>query len=159
MDVGGGDSRLADALLDRGLSCVTVLDVSEAALDRARVRVGPRASAVRWLQADVTGDWHSSPVDVWHDRAVFHFLTDPADRAAYLQHVATTVKPGGHLIVATFAADGPERCSGLPVARYSPEALAHEFRDYATPIRTAEERHVTPTGGLQPFTYSLMKAR
>jgi hypothetical protein len=133
--------------------------VSGAALDRARLRLGPDAEVPRWVEADVTDDWKIDPVDIWHDRAVFHFLTDPADRASYLKHVAATVKPGGHVIIATFAADGPERCSGLPVVRYSPEALAREFRDHATPIRTVAEGHVTPTGGAQAFSYSLMKVR
>ena len=138
---------------------MTVLDVSGAALDRARLRLGPDSETPRWLEADVTQDWTIAPVDIWHDRAVFHFLTDPADRAAYLDHLAATVKSGGHVIIATFAVDGPERCSGLPVVRYSPEALAREFRDHATPIRTVPERHVTPTGGVQAFSYSLMKMR
>jgi SAM-dependent methyltransferase len=145
--------------LARGFLCVTVLDVSRAALDRARTRLGDRAGGARGLEADVTGDWATDPVDLWHDRAVFHFLTDPADRASYLRHVVTTVKPGGHVIVATFAADGPERCSGLPVVRYSPETLAHEFRDISIPVQTVDERHGTPAGVVQPFTYLLMKRR
>lgn len=157
IDVGGGDSRLVDHLLAQGVTCVTVLDVSGAALDRAKARLGPQGSVPRWLEADVTENWETDKVDIWHDRAAFHFLTDPKDRAAYLQHVAASVKPGGHVIIATFAADGPERCSGLPVLRYSPEALAHEFREYATMVRTVSERHRTPTGGVQAFTYSLMK--
>ena len=148
-----------DHLVNRGLACLTVLDVSEAALDRARTRLGALGKAVTWLRADVTGDWRSNLVDIWHDRATFHFLTDPAERALYLKHLTSTVKPGGHVIVATFAADGPERCSGLPVMRYSAEALAREFRDFATPLRTVAERHVTPTGGVQAFSYSLMQMR
>ena len=136
-----------------------MLDVSGAALDRARARLGPDAGVPRWLEADVTEDWEIDPLDIWHDRAVFHFLTDPADRDSYLRHVAATVRPGGHVIVATFAPDGPERCSGLPVVRYSPQALAHEFREYATMVRTVPERHVTPAGGVQAFSYSLMKVR
>lgn len=144
-------------MLARGLTCVTVLDVSRAALDRARARLSPNDGVARWIEADVTGDWHIEPVDIWHDRAVFHFLTDPADRAAYLDRVARTVKPGGHVIIATFAADGPERCSGLPVVRYSAEAMAHEFRQLATPVRTVAERHVTPAAGVQSFCYLLLK--
>jgi SAM-dependent methyltransferase len=143
----------------RGFACITVLDVCRAALDRARARLSPNDRGPRWLEADVTSDWQVEPVDIWHDRAAFHFLTNPADRAAYVEHVAGTVKPGGHVIIATFAADGPERCSGLPVVRYSPEALAHEFRDVATPISSTAERHVTPTGGVQSFSYSLLKVR
>lgn len=138
---------------------MTVLDVSRAALDRGKARLGSDASGLRWLEADVTGDWHTDPVDIWHDRAVFHFLIAPADRASYLKHLAATVKPGGHVIVGTFAADGPERCSGLPVVRYSPDALAHEFGDHATTIQTVSERHLTPTGGVQAFSYSLMTMR
>jgi SAM-dependent methyltransferase len=143
----------------RGFGCITVLDVSRTALDRARARLRPNDRVPRWLEAEVTSDWQADPVDVWHDRAAFHFLTDAADRAAYVEHVARTVKPGGHVIIATFAADGPERCSGLPVIRYSPEALAHEFRDFATPICSTRERHVTPAGGVQSFSYSLLKVR
>ena len=136
-----------------------MLDIARAALDRARARLSPNDCLVRWLEADVTSDWQASPVDIWHDRAAFHFLTNPADRAAYLEHVATTVKPGGHVIIATFAADGPQRCSGLPVSRYSPEALAYEFRDVATAIGSTSERHITPSGAVQAFSYSLMKVR
>lgn len=148
-----------DHLVDRGLPCVTVLDISVAALDRARERLGTRSSMVRWLRADVTGDWCTDQVDVWHDRAVFHFLTDPVDRSAYRTRFARTLKPGGHAVIATFAEDGPQRCSGLPVVRYSAEALAEEFRDVAVPRQTRAEQHLTPSGGTQSFCYVLFERR
>lgn len=153
VDIGGGDSRLVDALLHRGLSCLTVLDVSSSALMRARARLGARQDAVRWIEADVTGDWHIDHVDVWHDRAVFHFLTEPADRRRYVAKALEVVKPGGHVVVATFAADGPRKCSGLDVVRCSPESLTETFGTRFHLIESVQHRHVTPAGVVQPFTY------
>src|SRR5258708_39170455 len=124
MEVGGGDSRLVDHLRDRGLTCVTVLDVSSAALAHACTRLGARATEVNWMEADVTGDWQVSPVDIWHDRAVFHFLSTSEQRDAYVVHLRQTLKTGGTAIIATFALDGPAKCSGLPVQRYDPPAIA-----------------------------------
>jgi trans-aconitate methyltransferase len=117
IDIGGGDSRLVDALLARGLRDVTVLDVSGAALDRARARLGPAASIPTWIEADVTSDWKAAPVDIWHDRAVFHFLVDPHDRARYVERLREILEVGGTAIIATFAADGPTTCSGGAGAR------------------------------------------
>ena len=154
IDIGGGESRLVDALLARGVRCVTVLDVSQAAIDRVCVRLGAAASGVTWIVADVTGPWISVPVDVWHDRAVFHFLTDPEDRIRYVQHLTRTLKVGGTAIIATFAPDGPERCSGLPVVRYSPEALADELGSAFTLVHSEGHSHRTPSGALQAFHYS-----
>ena len=119
LDVGGGDSRLVDALASRGLDCLAVLDVSGAALNRAKGRLGDLAGAFTWIEADVTSAWALKPMDIWHDRAVFHFLTTAHERDGYRAHLLQTVKPGGAVIIATFATDGPEHCSGLPVARYS----------------------------------------
>ena len=155
--MGGGDSRFVDALIAGGYRCVTVLDVSAHALRRAEERVGPAGAFVRWIASDVIGDWHVSPVDVWHDRAVFHFLTEPEDRAAYIRKIAETVKPGGHVIVGTFADDGPERCSGLPVQRYSPEQLAAGFSDVGLMIDWRRHTHLTPSGRAQPFTFILLQ--
>lgn len=154
IDIGGGDSRVVDHLLDRGLRCVAVLDVSGAALRRAQTRLGERASIPTWIEADVTGPWSFEPVDIWHDRAVFHFLTDAADRARYRTHLEALVKPNGAVIVATFALDGPEKCSGLPVARYSPETLAGELGPAFALVDSATHVHTTPWGTTQSFQYA-----
>jgi uridine phosphorylase/SAM-dependent methyltransferase len=154
IDVGGGDSRLVDTLAARGLDCLAVLDVSGAALHRAQSRLGEAAAAFTWIEADITADWALKPMDVWHDRAVFHFLTTPEDRARYRSHLRTTLKPYGTAIVATFALDGPETCSGLPVARYSPETLAAELGDEFRLIDVVPYEHRTPWGTVQPFIYA-----
>jgi SAM-dependent methyltransferase len=154
IDVGGGDSRVVDALVARGLDCVAVLDISETALCRAQTRLGSAATPVTWIEADVTGDWTLKPMDIWHDRAVFHFLVASADRERYKRRLQRTLRPHGAVIIATFAADGPERCSGLPVVRYSPEALAAELGDEFRLIETAPYLHRTPWGSVQSFQYS-----
>ena len=154
LDVGGGDSHLVDALAARGLDCLAVLDVSGAALERARTRMGPTAGVPVWIEADVTGDWTLKPMDIWHDRAVFHFLTDPDDRARYIRRMRETLKPNGTAIIATFALDGPERCSELPVVRYSPETLADALGDDFTVIESTAHVHTTPWGAEQRFQYS-----
>jgi SAM-dependent methyltransferase len=153
LDVGGGDSRLVDHLAARGLDCLAVLDISGVALARAQARLGPSASIPIWLEADVTGDWSLKPIDIWHDRAVFHFLTAGEDRERYRSHLLQTLKPGGSAIVATFALDGPQRCSGLPVMRYSPESLAAELGPSLTMIESVPHVHETPSGTTQPFVY------
>jgi ubiquinone/menaquinone biosynthesis C-methylase UbiE len=128
IDVGGGASTLVDDLLANGYTDLTVLDLSAAALAAARSRLGTRAAAVKWMEADITrAQLPANRYDIWHDRAVFHFLTAAKDRAAYVQAVFRAVKPGGHVIVATFAEDGPDKCSGLPVMRYRADQLHHEF--------------------------------
>ena len=154
IDIGGGDSRLVDHLVARGLRCVTVLDVSAAALSRARARLGEQADRVRWIEADVTGPWTASRVDIWHDRAAFHFLIEAEDRVRYVTHVRDVVKPGGMVIVGTFAPDGPERCSGLPVCRYDAAGIAAELGGGFTLVETVAESHRTPTGAVQSFSYS-----
>ncbi len=154
IDVGGGASTLVDDLLRDGYTNLTVLDISEAALEAARKRVGPQFARVRWLQADVTTAIFSpSAYEVWHDRAVFHFLTAPEQRLAYVQAVIRAVKPGGHVIVATFAEDGPTQCSGLPTRRYSPAALHAEFGPPFELIGQELEDHQTPFGTIQRFSY------
>ncbi|MDQ5857284.1 MAG: class I SAM-dependent methyltransferase [Acidobacteriota bacterium] len=154
IDVGGGASTLVDDLLDRGYSNVTVLDLSEAALQAARARLGERAERVKWICADVT-DAHlpSHTYDFWHDRAVFHFLRDPAARSRYVDAVRASLKPGGHIVVATFGPHGPEKCSGLEVLRFTPEALHAEFGSAFARIASASETHVTPWGTEQEFVY------
>lgn len=159
VDIGGGDSRLVDVLLDRGVTCITVLDVSSAALDRARARIGASAQHVKWVVADVTDAWVVQPVDIWHDRAVFHFLVDHADRARYLENLRGALRPGGHAIFATFASDGPTRCSGLPVMRYSPELLTAELGDDFSLLRSFGDAHETPMGTTQSFLFALFRRK
>ena len=119
IDVGGGDSRVVDALVARGLDCVAVLDVSGTALDRAKSRLGGAAFALTWIEADVASDWSLKPMDIWHDRAVFHFLTEAADRDRYRGHLRRSLRPGGSLVIATFGPAGPKKCSGLNIKQYS----------------------------------------
>ena len=154
IDIGGGDSRLVDHLVARGLHCLTVLDISGLALARVQARLGARAARVRWIEADVTSGWTIPPVDVWHDRAVFHFLTEAEDRARYMAHLRAAVKPGGTVIMATFALDGPERCSGLPVCRYDAQRMSAELGAGFVLVETVPEAHRTPSGSVQPFTYN-----
>ena len=158
IDVGGGASVLVDDLLRLGYRDVTVLDLARNALAVAQARLGSAAATVRWLEADVrTVQLPKAHYAVWHDRAVFHFLTDASDRDAYVAQVQHAVRPGGFVLVATFAEDGPTRCSGLPVARYSPEALHREFGTGFELISTERETHNTPMGRQQVFTYCLCR--
>ena len=154
IDVGGGASTLVDDLLAEGYQHLTVLDLSAAALRLARQRLGPTAAAVRWVEADIThAPLPPHAFAVWHDRAVFHFLTRPADRQRYVAQVRRTVRRGGHVIVATFADDGPERCSGLNIQRYAPDELHAEFGQAFRLVDSAREAHPTPFGTEQKFIY------
>jgi len=154
IDVGGGTSTLVDDLIAAGYQNISVLDVSGAALQLARQRLGARAVQVNWIEADITqADLPEQAYDVWHDRAVFHFLTHPADRQRYVDAVRYAVRPGGHVIVATFAPDGPDRCSGLEVMRYNPESLHGEFGNGFDLIDSTNEIHHTPFGTEQKFIY------
>ncbi len=154
IDVGGGASTLVDGLLARGFRNITVLDLSDAALQAARQRLGQRASAVQWRVADVTtAELPRHGYDLWHDRAVFHFLMSPEDRQAYVRKVLHSVRPGGHVIVATFAEDGPLQCSGLPVMRYDADGLHAEFGEAFTLVGHEREVHHTLMGSTQQFTY------
>jgi 2-polyprenyl-3-methyl-5-hydroxy-6-metoxy-1,4-benzoquinol methylase len=154
IDVGGGEATLVDDLLDRGYCNLSVLDVSATALDVAKARLGERAGAVDWRCGDVTTHpFPGSHYDVWHDRAVFRFLTDPKDRADYVHQVTRAVKPGGHVIVATFGPGGPTKCSGLDVVRYDPGALHDQFGANFLLLRHLTEMHQTPAGAMQQFTY------
>lgn len=154
IDVGGGTSTLVDDLLAKQYQNITVLDLSVAALNTSKDRLGTRAASVKWLESDVTRTvLPHHAYDVWHDRAVFHFLTAPEDRHAYLQGVLHSVKPGGHVIIATFAEDGPRECSGLPVMRYSALQLRAEFGESLALVSHARELHSTPFGTTQQFTY------
>lgn len=158
LDVGGGASTLVDDLLGEGYRNITVLDLATSALHALRDRLGTAARRVSF----VTGDVLSAPlpaasVALWHDRAFFHFLTDPDDRSRYLEQMRRCVVPGGFVLVATFAADGPPRCSGLEVARYSPSRLQSVFGDDFELLESRREEHRTPQGVLQPFTYCLFR--
>ena len=154
IDVGGGASTLVDDLLAHGYEHVTVLDLSEAALAAAKARLGSRASQVQWVEADVLeAELPAHAYDVWHDRAVFHFLTTEEERQAYVRKVLLAVKPGGLVIAATFAEDGPTRCSGLPVMRYSAEELHAEFGAPFQLLGHERESHHTPGGNEQKFVY------
>lgn len=160
IDVGCGRATLIDGLLDRGHRDVTALDVSDAALGECRARLGVRASSVKWLASDVLAaalpDAHYA---LWHDRAVFHFMVDAADRVHYAERAARAVRPGGWLVIATFALDGPERCSGLEVCRFDAVMLSRAFADWFALDYDTREEHVTPSGAVQRFTWVVLQRR
>ena len=154
IDVGSGASRLIDDLVAQGYSNITALDLSGSALAATRARLGERGRGVHWMEADVTrASLPAGAFDIWHDRAVFHFLTEPGERRAYVDAATRSLKPGGHVIVATFAEDGPMKCSGLPVQRYSPRELHSEFGPRFELVRSEREVHLTPSGAEQRFVY------
>lgn len=157
VDVGGGASRLVDQLLAQGHQDVTVLDVAAAALEKSRARLGKAQDRVHWVVADITRWRPERRYRLWHDRAVFHFLTAPEERLAYRRALEAGLMPGGTAIIASFALDGPERCSGLPVQRYEPETLAMELGKAFTLVSQRHEEHTTPAGRLQRFQYSLFR--
>ncbi|MGN1285221.1 MAG: class I SAM-dependent methyltransferase [Bradyrhizobium sp.] len=159
IDVGGGASRLVDALLARGFHDLTVLDLSEAALASARERIGATGEAVRWVTDDATVWQPPRAFDIWHDRAAFHFLVEANDRAAYLDRLHRGVKAGGHAVIGTFALDGPEKCSGLPVQRYDAAALGRAIGPAFELIAHEAHRHVTPWGATQSFQFSVLRRR
>lgn len=159
IDVGAGASVLADRLVERGGVEVTVLDVSEEALGVVRDRLGARAADVRFLCADIRTWSPDRQCDAWHDRAVFHFLTDPADRDAYVSVVERAVAPHGVVVIGSFALDGPERCSGLPTARYDAAGLAEAFAGSFVLERSEREVHHTPGGADQAFTWAVLRRR
>lgn len=159
IDIGGGTSRLVDGLVDRGFRRITVLDISQAALDLAALRLGRRASQVKWIADDVT-EWNPSRrFDIWHDRAAFHFLVDAADRSAYVERLKRALVPGGHAIIATFADDGPEKCSGLPVHRYNADGLAKELGAEFALVESRRHDHATPWNAIQHFQFSIFRRR
>jgi SAM-dependent methyltransferase len=157
IDVGGGASSLVDHLLADGYTDLTLLDVSQRALDEVRTRLGNEAHRVRFLQHDVLTWEPERDYDVWHDRAVFHFLTDVADRDRYADTASRALRAGGSLVVATFAADGPTECSGLPVCRYSAEDLEETFSGSFLPVGREREVHTTPGNVAQPFTWVVLR--
>jgi ubiquinone/menaquinone biosynthesis C-methylase UbiE len=157
VDIGGGASTLVDHLLGQGFTRLTVVDISGAALEAARSRLGRRGEAVRWLVADARQLDVGEPVDLWHDRAVFHFLTTSTDQDAYLSVLRKTLRPGGHLMIATFGLRGPEKCSRLPVERYDADKLLRRLGVGFEQRLVLERQHVTPSGTTQVFTYGLFQ--
>jgi 2-polyprenyl-3-methyl-5-hydroxy-6-metoxy-1,4-benzoquinol methylase len=154
IDVGGGESTLVDDLLEQGFQNITVLDVSQAAIDVNKARLGERASGVHWIVADITRvQLEPQFYDVWHDRAVFHFLTSQEQRAAYVRQVAKSVRSGGYVIVSTFGPEGPTKCSGLDVVRYNADSLHDEFGPRFRLVESSKEIHKTPFGTTQQFLY------
>jgi len=159
VDIGGGASRLVDALRERGYQHITVLDLSEAALESAKARLGTDAASVQWVAADATQWQPPQAFDIWHDRAAFHFLVDASDREAYLSRLQQGVKSGGHAIIATFAPDGPEKCSGLPVQRYDHVTLGKALGVAFELVHHQPHRHVTPWGAAQSFQFSVFRRK
>lgn len=157
IDIGGGASRLVDHLVAQGFEDVTVLDLSGAALEAARRRLERRADRVRWIIADATAWEPVKAYDIWHDRAAFHFLTEEKDRAAYIARLTQGLKAGGHAIIATFALDGPEKCSGLPVARYDSASLGRTLGAKFRLVHTRRHEHATPWGSQQMFQFSVFR--
>jgi len=155
IDIGGGASTLVDCLLDAGYQNLTVLDISPAAIEQAKSRLAAdeRAARVSWLVQDITELSPDRSFDVWHDRAVFHFLTDADDRTSYVRIMSSVLQPGAQAIIATFDLDGPEKCSGLDVVRYSPESMAAVLGDAFQLLESSTEEHVTPGGSSQNFVY------
>ena len=160
IDIGAGASTLVDDLLARGVQGVTVVDISAAALEVTRDRLGASANRVRWIVSDVTAlDLPPSSIDIWHDRATLHFLTDPKDASAYVQVASRVVTPGGHAVIGGFASDGPEQCSLLPVVRRDPEQIAELFAEHFALVEARRESHTTPGGSVQSFAYALLRKR
>ena len=146
---------MVDSLVSQSFGEVTVLDLSEAALSTARARLGDQSAQVRWIVADVTTWEPTETYDIWHDRAAFHFLIERKDRGAYLERLRRALKPSGHAIIATFALDGPERCSGLPVVRYDPASLGQTLGDGFQLVGGRRQVHATPLGSTQSFQFSV----
>ncbi len=157
IDIGGGASRLVDALIRSGWHDVTVLDLSEAALGIAQKRLGPAASGATWIAADVTQWCPGRTFDLWHDRAAFHFLTEAADRDAYVARMKDALKPGAYAIIATFAPDAPRQCSGLPIVRYDSQSLVETIGAGFSLVASQRHEHLTPAGTLRPFMFYVLR--
>ena len=157
IDIGGGASRLVDVLGETGYRDLTVLDVSESAVSIAKMRLGERAAMVKWIVADVTQWQPTRSYDLWHHHAAFHFLTDESDRSAYIDRLTKAVRPGGHAIIGTFALDGPERCSGLPVVRYDATQLSAKLTPAFALVDMRRDDHKTPWGAIQHFQFSVFR--
>lgn len=157
IDVGGGASVLVDKLLTQGFKNLTVLDISLKALEYAKERLGDSSGVVKWIEADITDFEPPQKYDVWHDRAVFHFLTSEDDRKKYVRNMEKALNPGGYVIIAAFSIDGPLKCSGLDVERYSPDKLRNELGNHFEFIKSIDEVHKTPFNTEQKFTYSCFR--
>lgn len=158
IDIGGGASTFVDDLLDRGVEHISVLDISAAALGAARDRLGDRAAKVRWIVSDVSSaDLEVDSIDLWHDRAALHFLTEPQDVAAYVLVASRAIAIGGYAVIGGFASDGPEQCSRLPVVRRDPEQIAELFVERFRLTTARREMHSTPRGAAQSFAYALLQ--
>ena len=157
IDVGGGASRLVDNLIETGFRNITVLDLSASSLEAAQTRLGGRSAKVHWIVTDVMSWEPQQAYDIWHDRAAFHFLTEASDRAAYIARLGQALKIGGHAIIATFAPDGPDRCSGLPVVRYDAASLGQALGPAVKLLHTQRHEHTTPRGSLQVFQFSVFR--
>ena len=159
IDIGAGDSRLVDVFLDRGFEGIYVLDIAEAALEKARDRLGPRARQVHWIVSDVLELAPPVLFDFWHDRAAFHFLTDDEQVRRYVEVSATAIRPGGFMVLGTFSDRGPDRCSGLPVRQYSEWSMSTLFEPYFERVRCVTETHETPGHVLQEFVFCSFRRR
>lgn len=159
IDIGGGASHLVDALLELGFADVSVLDLSQAALDASKARLGAASGDAQWICADVTEWQPARRYDVWHDRAAFHFLTDPADQAIYAATLARALASGGHAIIGTFAPDGPEKCSGLPIVRHDAASIGKVLGDGFELTDTRRHEHRTPWDSVQNFQFSTFRKR
>jgi len=153
LDVGGGDSRLADSLLALGYRNISVLDISEKAIERAKKRMETKAEKINWIIGDITELKTDIKFDLWHDRAVFHFLTDPNEAGKYLSVARKEMKPGGYLVIGTFSEKGPKKCSGLPVKQYSDKSLSAFFANGFSRINCKEQNHITPSASTQNFLF------
>lgn len=160
IDIGGGDSLLVDNLLSHGFENINVLDISKRALEKAEARVGEEnAAKVNWIEADISNYEPQREYDLWHDRAAFHFLTDEKDITHYVKIASAHIKKGAFLIIATFAEDGPLKCSGLHIQQYSEESLPEVFEENFEKIKVFKEIHKTPSGTEQSFVFAVMRRR
>ena len=153
IDIGGGASTLVDYLLSTGYENISVLDISRSAIEQAKQRLGEHESRIQWLEKDITAFVAQQKFDLWHDRAVFHFLTDAEDRLSYVKTISSSLCSGSHAIIATFNIDGPKKCSGLEIVRYSTESLSAVFSENFQLVDTRTEEHRTPGGATQSFVY------
>lgn len=157
IDIGGGASTLIDFLLDAGYQNLSVLDIAHSAIEQAKLRLGDSANKVAWIESDITKFSPDETFGLWHDRAVFHFLSDEADRSSYVSTLTNALNPGAHVIIATFGLDGPEKCSGLNVVRYSPETMSAVLGENFQLVETSTEVHTTPRESSQSFVYCRFK--
>ena len=157
IDIGGGDSRLVDFLLEEGFRDITVLDISEEALQRTRLRLGDKASLVKWIVSDITNFQPSDPYDLWHDRATFHFLTQRPQVSRYLSIARAAINTGGYAVIGTFSENGPKKCSGLPIHQYTEHELVQELNNGFSKLKCITEDHLTPFNTVQHFLFCSFK--